>query len=85
MSAWRERGEICAKYLTQGSKVCVVGPVSVKTYTGNDGATRASLEITADEVEFVSGRKPSEETKETTKEQDEFPGYTQIETDELPF
>ena len=43
VSAWRERGELCAKYLAKGRKVCVVGPVSVRTYTGNDGVMRASL------------------------------------------
>ena len=54
VTAWRERGEVCAKYLAKGRKVCVIGPVSVRTYTGNDNVTRASLEVTADEVEFLS-------------------------------
>ena len=56
VTAWRERGELCAKYLSKGRKVCVVGPVTVQTYQGNDGTTRASLEVTADEVEFLSYR-----------------------------
>ena len=56
VTVWRERGEICAKYLSKGKKVCVVGPVSVRTYTGNDGQTRASLEVQADEVEFLSAK-----------------------------
>lgn len=56
VTAWRERGEICAKYLSKGKKVCVVGPVSVRTYTTNDGQTKASLEVQADEVEFLSAR-----------------------------
>ena len=60
VNAWRERGEVCAKYLTKGKKVCVVGPVSVRTYTGNDGQTRANLEVTADEVEFLSPRDSAE-------------------------
>ena len=54
VTAWRERGELCAKWLDKGSKVCVVGPVSVRTYQANDGSTRASLEVTADEVEFLN-------------------------------
>ena len=54
VTAWRERGELCAKHLDKGSKVCVVGPVSVRTYQANDGNTRASLEVTADEVEFLN-------------------------------
>ena len=56
ITAWRELGENCSKYLAKGRKVCVIGPVSVRTYTGNDGVTRASLEVTADEVEFLTPR-----------------------------
>jgi len=54
VTAWRQLGENCAKYLAKGRKVCVVGSVSVSTYTGNDGATKANLEVTADDVEFLS-------------------------------
>ena len=56
VSAWRERGELCAKYLAKGRKVCVIGPVSVRTYQNSKGETKASLEVTADEVEFLSSR-----------------------------
>lgn len=56
VTAWRQLGELCAKYLAKGRKVCVVGPVSARTYTANDGTTRVSLEVTADEVEFLSSR-----------------------------
>ena len=54
VTAWRQLGENCAKYLAKGRKVCVIGPVSVSTFKGQDGATRASLEVTADDVEFLS-------------------------------
>lgn len=56
VTAWRQLGEICQKYLAKGRKVCVVGPVSVSSYTGNDGATRFSLDVVADDVEFLSSR-----------------------------
>lgn len=82
VTAWRERGELCAKFLLKGRKVCVIGPVSVRTYTGNDGITRAQLEVTADEVEFLSP-KPDEGSQ---AERNEIPGsFTAVETDELPF
>lgn len=54
VTAWRQLGENCQRFLAKGRKVCVIGPVSVSTYTANDGSTRASLEITADDVEFLS-------------------------------
>lgn len=56
VSAWRQLGENCQRYLAKGRKVCVMGPVSVSSYTANDGSTRFSLEVTADDVEFLSSR-----------------------------
>ena len=60
VTAWRQLADICSKYLAKGRKVCVVGSVSVHTYTGNDGTTRASLEVNADDVEFLSSRNDGE-------------------------
>ena len=54
VTAWRGLAETCGRYLDKGRKVCVVGPVSISTYTGNDGQTRASMEVTAEDVEFLS-------------------------------
>ena len=56
VAAWRQLGENCARYLTKGKKVAVVGEVSARAYEGKDGSIRASLEVTADEVEFLSPR-----------------------------
>jgi len=66
VTAWRQLGEICAKYLDKGRKVCVVGPVSVNTYTGSDGKTRASMEVTAEDVEFLSPRDGERGTSSVT-------------------
>ena len=93
VSAWRERGELCAKYLAKGRKVCVIGPVSVRTYTGSDGATRASLEVTADDVEFLSSRSENEAAgaynapaaAAVPPAEPQAAGFTAVETDELPF
>ena len=76
ISAWRGRGELCAKYLTKGSKVCVVGPVSVRTHQANDGSTRASLVVNAEDVEFLS---------KASAPVDAQSGMETVETDELPF
>ena len=81
VTAWRERGENCAKYLSKGRKVCVIGPVSVRTWETQDGKHGASLEVTAEEVEFLSGRNESE----TQEKVDQQSGFQQVETDELPF
>ena len=54
VTAWRGLADICHQYLSQGSKVSVTGSVAVSTYQASDGSTRASLDVTADEVEFLS-------------------------------
>lgn len=61
VSAWRALGENCAKYLAKGRKVSVVGAVSVSTYQANDGTTRASLEVNAEDVEFLTSRQEAQE------------------------
>lgn len=54
VSAWGQLGQNCGKFLAKGKKVCAVGEVSVSTYTGNDGTTRAQMEVFAQDVEFLS-------------------------------
>lgn len=88
VSAWRQLGESCAKFLFKGRKVCVVGPVSVRTYQAQDGTTRASLEVTAEDVEFLS---PSGQGGAEQSAPAHAPvagtnaGFTAVETDDLPF
>ena len=93
VTAWRERGETCGKYLTKGSKVAVIGAVELKTYTANDGTTRANMEITADDVEFLSPKTQRGDADDsgltyTPPEQktDAQTGFAQVEMDDsLPF
>jgi len=86
VSAWRELGENCAKWLIKGRKVCVVGPVSVSTNTGNDGKTYANLEVNAQEVEFLSQPGQTEAAHpQAHQPAQQQAGFTAVETDELPF
>ena len=92
VSAWNQLGETCARYLTKGRKVAVVGPVSVHTYQGSDGQTRASLEVMANDVEFLSSRNDAEGEGGYSAPAASAPaaetasaGFTAVETDELPF
>ena len=54
VTAWRGLADICAKYLAKGRKVAVIGSVSLHTYTTSKGEAGASLEVNADDVEFLS-------------------------------
>lgn len=79
VSAWNKLAETCQRYLAKGRKVLVSGPVSARAYTTNAGENRASLEVMANEVEFLS---PHEET---TARAPENGGFVPVEDEELPF
>ena len=89
VSAWRQLGENCAKYLAKGRKVFVSGPLSARTYQANDGTTRVSLEVSADDVEFLSSRADAEAMGSAAPASSGVTaassGFTAVETDELPF
>ena len=87
--AWRGLGENCAKFLSKGKKVCAVGEVDLKTYQANDGTTRANMEVTAEDIEFLSGKDQRGDADDSgmtyTPPADQKGGFTAVETDELPF
>ena len=95
VSAWRELGENCAKYLAKGRKVYCEGTISTSAYISNeDGKPHASLEMTADNVEFLSARGEQGESAGSAPAHSQTPaaapavdpsGFTAVETDELPF
>lgn len=87
VTVWRQLGEICAKYLSKGKKVCISGPVSLRTYQTQTGETRASLEVTAEDVEFLTPKDgaPASAPAPYSAPQRLQGGFTQVETDELPF
>lgn len=63
VSVWGKQAESCNQYLKKGSQVLVEGRLIAdpatggpRVYTGNDGNTRASFEINAQTVRFLSTR-----------------------------
>lgn len=82
IAAWGQLGENCQKYLTKGRKVCVVGTVSVHAYTDKDGNPAGSLEVFAQEVEFLSpaGHGGAEQTAPAPA-----PTAVDLDSSELPF
>lgn len=89
VNAWRQLGEVCAKHLSKSKKVAVIGELQARLYTAKDGSTRMSLDVAADEVEFLSPREQKENsdgydhTPEPPK--DDLNGFTDINSDDLPF
>ena len=78
VNAWGKLGELCARFLGKGRKVAVVGELQARTYDNKDGKTMLSLDVVADEVEFLT---PAEEPKKKAKENSD--GYNKTAEDEL--
>lgn len=76
--------EVCQKYLAKGRKVAVVGPVRVSTYTGQDGVTRANMDVLAESVEFLSPKGEQEPAAQPAQEASNG-GFVVVDTDDLPF
>ena len=93
VTAWRGLAENCAKFLAKGRKVCVVGAVSVSTYETKDGTIKATLEVTADDVEFLTPKSEASESPAVSEQRSkeiELPpsdvnGFVQVDDDDLPF
>jgi single-strand DNA-binding protein len=83
VSAWRQLGENCNRFLAKGRKVGVVGTLTLQNYTGNDGQQRSSLEVQADEVEFLSPR--GERSDPVDVAVDKQSGMVVVGQDDLPF
>ena len=57
ISAWQRQAEACNQYLTKGQRVLVVGEMrEPSTWTDQEGNARASLEVRARNVQFLSPR-----------------------------
>ena len=57
VTAWRKLAETASQYLTKGSKVLVVGELEEpNAYIDREGKPRASLEVTASTIRFLSAR-----------------------------
>ena len=80
--AWRGLADTCAKYLAKGRKAAVIGELQARTYEAKDGTTRMSLDVSADEVEFLSPKDEEKPRQMTPADPDKF---DDISSDDLPF
>ncbi len=77
ITVWRGAAESCAKYLSKGRLVAVVGRIQTGHYD-KDGQRVYTTEVVADEVRFLEFKKEQEDTN--------IPGFNPVSTDEeLPF
>ncbi|MDL2205745.1 single-stranded DNA-binding protein [Eubacteriales bacterium OttesenSCG-928-N13] len=90
---WRQTAELCARYLTKGRKVAVVGSIQSRSYDAQDGTKRYVTEVVADEVEFIGTNSGSSDRSDSVPPPSEpsgfgagkASGFDVADDDELPF
>lgn len=84
INAWRQLGESCGRYLSKGRKVAVIGELQARIYDGKDGKTHMSLDVNADEVEFLTPQSKQEQKQDIPG--NDLSGFTDLPyTDDIPF
>ena len=81
---WRGLADNCAKYLTKGRKVAVVGEVRTRNYVNQQGEKRYVTEIQADDVEFITPKREGESDR-TDAPPEPSSDFTPLDDEELPF
>ncbi len=60
VTAWRRLGEQVAQYTKKGNKIAVYGDLQIRQYEGNDGVRRTSVDVMAQDVEFLTPKGSSD-------------------------
>ncbi len=73
INAWGKQAEQCNQFLTKGRQVYVEGRLHARTWEGQDGQTRTSLEVTSDRVLFLGKRTAGAPSEEGELEPEDLP------------
>ena len=60
VTAWRGLAESIARYCHKGNKIAITGSIQIRNYEDNNGQKRTSVDVVAEEIEFLS-QKPNNE------------------------
>ncbi|MHB8779948.1 MAG: single-stranded DNA-binding protein [Candidatus Geothermincolia bacterium] len=64
VSAWRQRAELCAEYLSKGRPVAVEGRLQSRSWETEDGQKRSAVDIVADNIVFLGRRERGDDLAE---------------------
>lgn len=75
--AWRTLAETASNYLHKGDKVAVTGSIEIKNYEDSKGNKRTSVEIVAQDLEFLNQRNnPTDTTTGVRTQNTQSNGYS---------
>lgn len=62
VTVWRGLAETVARYCKKGNKVAVSGQIQIRQYEDREGAKRTSVDVVAEEIEFLFQKQNNEST-----------------------
>lgn len=84
VTAWRGLADTISRFCKKGNKIAVTGQIQIRTYEDREGAKRTSVDIIAEEVEFLSPKSNDEAT--TAEEPKKKPALQAFDDDsDIPF
>jgi single-strand DNA-binding protein len=69
--AWEQLGERCNTYLKKGAGALVEGRLAIRNYETSDGDKRKTVEVVANDVQFLGAKNGSGSTAAATAPDDE--------------
>ena len=85
VTAWRGTADNCAKFLKKGNKIAVSGSIQTRNYEKADGTKGFSIDIVADEVEFLSSKNDGANGEVPAGSGEPVGDLQPIDDDNLPF
>lgn len=88
VTAWRSTADFIAKYFHKGDMIGLQGSIQTRKYQDKDGNNRTAVEVLAEQVHFVGGRKDS---ASQTRTEEKTPASAQsfmdvtVDDGDLPF
>ena len=82
--AWRKLAELCGQYLAKGSSIAVDGRLQSRNWDTQDGQKRTTVEIVADNVQFLNRTQPAPETVAVETSQQEPAQQETTSGDDIP-
>jgi single-strand DNA-binding protein len=82
--AWRGLAEISEKYIHKGSQVLVIGHLSYRKYTDNNGVEKYITEIVADKIELCGSRSEGQQSQQSQPVQQKFNPHS-VKTSPMPY
>lgn len=80
--AWRNLADLAEKYIRKGSQILVIGHLSYRKYTDNNGVEKNVTDIVADKIELCGGKSESQASAPAPQPQQNRYGSTPMPVDD---